>query len=692
MTQSSSFSLSTCKYFIEHFQKSSPEFFHDIENAIKVFETQSFQELPLFDRYKSVHRVLFDLIKNFSTPCFLFSAVLDFFDRVNQKKIFEEAINFASFELWLVHFSDISEADNKEIREKIVGKAILRADYQSFFPLGMGHTYNGTHFVTAHLSPDVDTMIASFWGWVDAFAARVGNGLHTWCLPGEPPHSPITTIFTHLFGKNLIPLTARNSKSLFLTAKDLLAQEKPNVERIDVSVKIKGLVRSISETSVTLDTEIDEIRCKLEQEDEVTVVMSDSKQENSEIPVGIIKASHLKDKTLATVSFRDFCNFEEVKMAPNFEVISVVDHHKNNLKTSTIPTILVADVQSSNTLMAEQMFQINDLYSLGSMSVKEIDAEIEEISKELTTKSQRRILQRLLQKKNASEQLSSFYIHPKREFNEYVSFLLAILDDTDLLTKVSLRDLLCIAKILNRLKSLSLGKEVEIITFDDIEQDKGFIKKAAKRILSQPDMYAFYKEIYSAKEAEVDQHLNFCFDGLPTNIFLDSKEQNGCARIGQTKLFASNFSLYHQKEQKIRQTWLELSHEIHKLNPEIDLYIHMISTIASADEVYHDQIGPYYHQDELWLWVPNEQGLKHLNHFLFGFHKKVKGLSDHFTFEFIGSETGEMQKVFSKHFVNPFIVTEKKHGFSFVVVRFKAGLMNSRKAMISPFLPHLIPQ
>ena len=50
-----------------------------------------------------------------------------------------------------------------------------------------------------------------------------------------------------------------------------------------------------------------------------------------------------------------------------------------------------------------------------------------------------------------------FFIHPAREFREYLCFLHAILDDTDLLTKVSSRDLECVAQFLNRLKSLSDG-------------------------------------------------------------------------------------------------------------------------------------------------------------------------------------------------------------------------------------------
>ena len=39
------------------------------------------------------------------------------------------------------------------------------------------------------------------------------------------------------------------------------------------------------------------------------------------------------------------------------------------------------------------------------------------------------------------------------------------LDDTDLLTKISRVDVECMASLLNRLKSLTMKKEVEIVFF-----------------------------------------------------------------------------------------------------------------------------------------------------------------------------------------------------------------------------------
>jgi len=59
------------------------------------------------------------------------------------------------------------------------------------FPIGMGKRYAGSHYVTAHSSPDLDTTVASFWGWIDAFGARVSEGLHLWNVPGGMPSSHI---------------------------------------------------------------------------------------------------------------------------------------------------------------------------------------------------------------------------------------------------------------------------------------------------------------------------------------------------------------------------------------------------------------------------------------------------------------------------------------------------------------------
>ena len=378
-------------------------------------------------------------------------------------------------------------------------------------------------------------------------------------------------------------------------------------------------------------------------------------------------------------------------MASYLEVISVVDHHKSSLKTLSVPTALIGDTQSSNVLIAEQAFAINDKYSLGGLTPDTIDAQIKAISSDLNTKGHLRVLQRLLQRKIMSERQVPFFIHPTREFQEYICFLQAILDDTDLLTKVSNRDLECVAQLLNRIKSLSVGKEVEIVHFDDLPRDRTFSKNAAKRILQQEDMYALYKKTYDFREIEVEENLKLCVKGQDSIIFVDAKEQNGCARVGQTKLFASNFPLFLKNAPKIRQIWLNKSYEIYQEKPEIDLHLHMISTIPSADEVYQGQIGPYQHKDELWIWIPQmQQGYNHLNSFLAGFQNSVKNFCRELAIEYLDEPSHEFMTILAHHFPNtPKTKSSDATRWPMVILRFQSGTLNSRKSMVSPYLPRL---
>lgn len=857
----------------------SLEFFPNIEKVIQAFRQPQFFALTLRKRFRQINQALYQLIHETPSPAFLLRAVLNFFDRINQEKLLQEPLDIVAFEFWLNHFSDLSEQENYEIRAKIVGKYIPRDEYQVFFPIGMDKVYFGTHFITAHLSPDVDTMIASFWGWMDAFGARIGSGLHLWCLPGGPPDSPITAVFRNLLGPGLFRYLARTTPALTLTAMDLVTQKLfskelghtvvstidhgPNekaiilineqghylgdwrssdvesvrqiiilikaclhwfennvhtqlitlfakadlsikdlsvfdsaifdvrikdcepaqdfnekqqsylsdffykvlgvekgfegtfhdlnealsrlsingmlsfqkeietfpsshifdekghlkenrpqifnylkelvnhldqaifevrnyVERLDIVLSIKYKVLGMPYTYVTLRSDVDEIRQKMQNREFLTVIIQE--QDGSLFPVGIVRANDLREQGLGTVSLRDFCNLEEVRMASYLEVISVVDHHKSSLKTLAVPTALIGDAQSCNVLIAEQMFALNDKYSLGGMDLEQIENQIQAVSSQLTTASQIRILRRLLQRRLIAHHKYRYFIHPAREFTEYFCCLHAILDDTDLLTKVSHRDLECAAQLLNRLKSLLLQREVEIIHFDDLERDKNFFKAAAQRILQQSDMYALYKEVYNLRESEVESHLGLCVQGLASNIFLDAKEQNGCARVGQTKMFASNFSFFLKNVKEIQEIWFNQSKEVFKEKPEIDLHIHMISTIASAAEVYKNQIGPYKHQDELWFWTPpTQQGYRHLNSFLAGFQNAVKNFKTQMSLEFLGSPPEEFVEIFDHHFPEIFKTKSRsKATMPIGILRFPAGAVNSRKSMITPYLPRLV--
>ena len=167
--------------------------FDGTEKALKELESTHVKKLSNRKKFKQVNSTLLGLIQAAQTPAFLLPQVLDFISRIDKKKILHEPYNLASFEFWLNRFSHLSDQENLEIRAKIVGKSIPREEYQLFFPIGMGKTFAGTHFVAAHASPDIDTTVASFLGFIDAFGAKVGEASQLWSLPGAFPVLPFAT-------------------------------------------------------------------------------------------------------------------------------------------------------------------------------------------------------------------------------------------------------------------------------------------------------------------------------------------------------------------------------------------------------------------------------------------------------------------------------------------------------------------
>ena len=200
--------------------------FHNLNAAFAEFETKEFKRLVDRKRSEWVNRALLELIQKEKEPCFLLRAVLEFIERIEKEELLQH-YTFTSFELWLNQHSGLSFEENCRVRGKIAGKWIERSEYQSLFPIGTGKVYDGTHFVTAHRSPDLDTTIASFWGWLDSFAARVSSGLHVWNLPGGPPGSQIEIdlIFKDVFGEAIFTHLAKTRSVLTLTGNDLMSRK-----------------------------------------------------------------------------------------------------------------------------------------------------------------------------------------------------------------------------------------------------------------------------------------------------------------------------------------------------------------------------------------------------------------------------------------------------------------------------------
>ncbi len=850
--------------------------FANKETLFSQFSTSHFRSLSARKKFHKVNKTLLTCIQEAKEPCFLLPACLDFIAHVNMAKILAEPYHMLSFEFWLNHFSLIKEEENYRVRAKIVGKAIPREEYQRFFPIGMSKQFAGTHFVAAHLSPDIDTTIASFIGWIDAFGARVTSGLHQWSLPGTLQDSHVTNLFQTLFSPSVFSLLVRQTPMLTLTALDLMSKKeilklpaatnsrhidpthtagKPiivvdangrfkgdwragdaeavrqvvmfftsllrwfensvharlisvlakevvvrndvqqaldslfditlkmseplkelsdkqkkyqneflkkviglpkgvlatfaelivaldkvtsdlfssfrtecsafdagtlfaeqeilsenrpqifarvekifqsldraiqaarsHVDTLEVLLDIREKILGLPNYFVTLSSDVEEIRNKMEHFDHLTVVVPE--EDSSWVPIGAIFASDLKRQTLGTVSLRDFSNEEEVKMASYLEVISIVDHHKTSIQTSTVPTLVIGDAQSSNTLVAELQLEINERYSL--MGIPE--QTIQEALGSTSVQDEAKYI-RLLQLKINAQKQTNYFIHPQREFAEYLCFLNAILDDTDLLTKVSARDVECVCRLLNRMKSIATGNDTEIVTLLDIPKDALFAQKAASRILRNDDMYSIYKQIYAFKEKEVETNLAACVGSQPSSIFADTKEQNGCCRVGQTKMFCTNYPFFKRHVATLRAIWFKQAHAVYETTPQIDLHMQMISTIAGADEVYHGQSEKWKHQDEIWLWAPpSPQAMGRLVNFLNNFQTSSAVQQNSMEVEFLGPNAPQLDLLFAQNFskASRKIAPDFEKGLPLAALRFPAGLINSRKAMITPYLPRFI--
>lgn len=859
--------------------KIRPTTFPGLDTLIHTLQESVTKKMTVRKRFALVNETLLKLIQEAPKESFLLSAVVDFIDRINQANILNSRYHITLFEFWLNLFSNISEEENHLVRGKIVGKFIPREEYQLFFPIGMDKTFNGTHFVIAHLSPDVDTMVASFWGWVDAFAARVGSARHVWSLPGGPPDSPVTEIFRELFSKEVFMNLSSRSSSLTLSAIDLVTQKgfvktvsgsssisnldlgfgekaivlidennhflgdwhnadvepirkiiirfksclrwfenhlrgrlisllakqdlsrsdipaflasvfdlpisdyepakeftarqqkdlhdffekvlgMPNglkstfrelhqalsqlgvhdlstfqteleslqysdlfdstgkviehrptlflrlekiihqldeaihhvrdyAEQLDIAMQIKKNVFGITPEFITLNSDVEEIRIKMQHKEYLPVVIPE--EDGQLFPVGVVWASTLLNPTLGTASFRDFCNQEEVKMAPYLTPISVVDHHKSSLKTNAPPLALIGDTQSSNVIIAEQTLIINSHFSTNGASIEEIDLQLSTLRDAETTPTNIRLLQKLLQRRIAANHKGVHYVHPEREMAEYLCFLHAILDDTDLLTKVSNRDVLCVVELLNRLKSLISKSEVEVFDLDEIPRNKQFAKAAAKKLLKNVELYSVYKQVFESKEQEAERILNACQDDHFESLFVDTKEQNGCCRVGQTKLFTTNFPAFHKSLPQLMQYWLKNAQNTQQLHPKIDLHLHMVSTIASAEEVFTNKTNHYQHQDQLWFWIPDTQkSQEHLASFLTAFMDAQKQLGKESHLEFLKGVPNEVQQIFIRN-CHGIKIEQSSNGITLpiTVLYVHAGSLNSRKAMITPYLPRL---
>ncbi len=258
-------SSSSSESYLGDFHISSVPF-DNVSHTLKECGTKAFKSLSENQKSERINRMLLDLIKRAKTPCFLLPAVINYIDQVNALKIFD-SYAFLHFELWLNEFSGLTAEENLFVRGKITGKWIPRDAYQIMFPIGMGKTYPGSHVVTAHSSPDLDTTVASFWGWVDAFSARVAKRLHLWNVPGGAPVSQteIQLLFNQIFGKGIFEHLTKTRTTLGLSGIDLMTQkgmEKKGLHESLLSIDHQWLLAMVSiALAYQIDVSVFQKRC-----------------------------------------------------------------------------------------------------------------------------------------------------------------------------------------------------------------------------------------------------------------------------------------------------------------------------------------------------------------------------------------------------------------------------------------------
>lgn len=837
--------------------------FPNVQETVNNLIVSIGSHMHIWERFNKLHGLLLQYIEKSEQP-FVFKAVLHFMQVCEELKVVPE-YRIKHFERWLIDQKDIDPERKNNIRGKITGMYLPRDAYQVFFPIANQKSFDGPHFVLAHRSPDLDTVIASFWGWMDAFGAGVGKKVHLWNVPPqmschdfeinaffqEPfksdifskiasrDHVPLVTGFDLMstsdmqlrqlknvsygfheereeivnvvvddrgifqadwrgidvenvrqminylmillrsrehdiyetlidaFESKEIDIPKLNNQLKFLLDETLLSQsvmeemtlkqqiffnrflekvlglnqglgtsfydffkgmdeqgiskfaallpklqldpELGNSSREKLFSFVKEIVHDLRKSvrslgkyidtlkvatdikrevfehlphSVDIDSELGVIKTLMGSYPSLTLHMSDEKGEK--IPVGVIHQHVVNKPTVGTVSLRDFS--DESDYVPSaLDVVSIVDHHKSKYTTSVPAVAQVSDVQSTAVILAEVKMEIYDKYGTSGYEVSSIKEQITQVRDDTSLSSLRRI-ERLLKKQAHLESGSSFYVSPQREALEYTHYIFAILDDTDLLTKVTYRDVICVKNLLNRLASLENKKEEEIVNFDDLNQEDTFVNEAASRLLSSEFLYKIYGKNQKRKEGIVqEQILRFCEED-DDSLLKDTKIMSGYASVGQSKVFSGTVSTIESHQSILLDKWVEWCRKKYENRSEVNLYMQMISTIPDAERVYKQIKEPYSHKDSLLIWIPDsDSSWSHAECFFRQFTEQVERLQG-VTIEIFGKKSDKLQEILST--IYPSIKINRNKGVeeTVVIFNFRAAMLNSRKAMIAPYL------
>ena len=861
----------------------SPKLFPNVENIFIDFNKDEFRTKTSIERSRIVNNTLLKLIKDQPEPSYLLSEVIDYSARVSEDKILDGSYNLTAFEQWLNQHAGLNYDENRRIRGKISGKYIPREEYQIYFPISQNKVYPGTHTVTAHNPPDLDSTTASFFGWLDAFSCRVGRSLSVWNLPQGRPNEIISRFFDHMYSPHVFTRVSKQKTLITHVAMDIVQQDRlikakgdmsirdfshnrnenhvilvddegfyigdwrvsdvdavtrvqrllniclhlyekevvlnftelfsksqllqrdckdsllklfekklPDfdlglqtfssddfhlldkylkivlhldagcgttvqeffshmdkkigtkflkfrsqicgffesqyydnddqmdcdrseifakfkdayqvliessrdlrtyLERLDIAMEIKKKVLGHELNYVTTKAEIEEVREKINEYRHITVTFPT--QDGRLVPVGVIHDDLFDESYLGTISFRDFCNLDEIKIKPYLQVISAIDHHKSTIQTTTAGVFTVSDVQSSNVITAENAFKLNDQFGTRAQNLASIVEQEKEISKLEDDDDRLYFLYRLTLKRKALKKVDGIYfVHPKRELEEYILFLNAIVDDTDLLAKCSWRDLETIVELINRIKSIQSGKEVQVAKFETINRNRRGLKKEIDRMLKNKDFYSFYKRIYQHRESILSQTIKTVSGDISNEFFADRKIQNQNCSISQFKLFPVNWTDFNEMRNEILSSWLSISLKTRNLNSELDLFLHMMSTIPSAQQSYEGgSVKDGETKDEYWITgiLNSDESISRMKQFINSTMKS--SLYEDINLEVtINGPEGEnrdqllqiiqpsVEKVISVQ-DNPTLE------LPIIIFSFDPGSLNSRKTDVTPFLP-----
>ena len=826
--------------------------FNKIEQVIEQLKNQ-LRELTEIQSYNLVHKTLFDLIFESKNNDFLLSCVVDYCARIDCLAVIESNVSINSFEHWLnIYFENnyIDEEQVMLVRGKIVGKYIPRRDYFNSFPIYGNRLFRGSHHVTAHKNPDVDTIIASFVSWMDSFSCRLTSNLHYWNVPMGEPSELNAYFLKKFFGKYVFSRLVRRRLKIMNMAIDLATTENmkiidckkdlrtidvddgqtmiiidkdgfylgnwykndvrlvdniysalvqqfqrftenfsfvytqenfenfvnstketllfscsntiqcdtvknllfevfsisdlekislasffeliylidcPNIERayeayqkflenlvvyetqedfnkdfllfhkqthtlikealssviahmntLENALKIKKNILGLKEQAISHKTPSNEILAHLQHGDAITVYYP---HKDKKMPVGIIPKRLLLGDSHGWVSFRDFSNYNEIDLESNIKLISIVDHHYMDIKTDSCINVNLAEVQSTNTLLAEMALNINKKYSTHGLTIAEIESNEKEIAK-MSEGYEKTVLQRqVFTIKSTFETKTKYWVNVERELQEYYLFLVAILDDTDFMSKVSRRDLNVIRSLINKINVITTKNLRKNIFFDKTRDVSKELEK--EELLQHPILKELCDDIYNYREKILNERIK-SLDS--EKIFEDCKEQKFSYLISQSKLLGNNYETFKKKRLDLMNIWIDFIDQ-HALK-EKAFALQMNSTIKVPYEIRVRYDG----QDEIWIYSNTEkvENLVALKHFLASFYHKVMDSNNQLVGCFIEGEKKVFDSISSRISLIPWQFQENNDlNNSLIVLKFDRATVNSRKKQITPYLLEL---